>query len=160
MFSWVDTHQWVVPALWVGEELGVWQRVKGRQSHIIIILHTVQHLSEGWQQRLTLFLRSTLILKRDLFIISKFIFHQHVESVILVLLNFYDTVFCDDVLYLTSDATAESSNMARIEWSMQDCASISTPSTSRLLRTNCRDKDTNIMSHPCVSGLFLPPAIL
>lgn len=65
-------------------------------------------------------------------------------------------------LTLTSDATVESSKMARIEWSMQDCVSIS---TSLWLRSNCRD--TNITLHPCDvnmhahwSGVLLPPATL
>lgn len=65
-------------------------------------------------------------------------------------------------LTLTSDATVESSKMARIEWSTQDCVSISTPSTSsHRLRTICRH--TNIILNPCVNlhaRWFLPPEML
>lgn len=65
LFLSVCTHQWVLPALWVGEELGVWQGVEGRQSYIVI-LHTVQHLAQGRQQGLSLLLRSTLILEMEM----------------------------------------------------------------------------------------------
>ncbi len=60
-YLWVFTYHGVVSVLWVFEKLCVWQAVKGRQSHVIV-LHAVQYLSKGRQQGLVL--HPSLILKR------------------------------------------------------------------------------------------------
>lgn len=62
ILSIASTHHRVVPVLGTAEELGVWQGVERRQS-AAIILHTVQHLSQGREEVLAFFLSSVLALR-------------------------------------------------------------------------------------------------
>lgn len=67
---------------------------------------------------------------------------NQVKVEILTCVTIYNCFSCNrsysTAFILTSGATVESSKMAKMEWSTQDCASKSTPPTSLLLRTNCR----------------------